>query len=330
MSTRRAWVRPLAGFAVALAFVWLLARTLDWHDVQRTLRAASAPLLVQGLLFLAAGLTVRIVRWWWMLRAFAPELPVRSCVRPFLASLALNNTVPLRAGDVSRVFGFRDELRTPPVRVLGTLVIERVLDLVVLLAIFFAGLLGAVAGSVPARFVVVAGATGALVVGVVLVVLLAPQQIGRAVRFVLGRGPWADRPLAARIAAGTDHFLDALLLMRSPARALQLLAMSLVAWGFEGGMYASVASALSTGAAPLAPWFALSTGTLATLLPSSPGYVGTFDFFAMLGLTAYGAAAAKAGAFALLVHLILWVPVTVVGGLLLLAPAGPRPDAQEA
>ncbi len=54
-------------------------------------------------------------------------------------------------------------------------------------------------------------------------------------------------------------------------------------------MFATVAWSLRTDASPLGPWFALSTGTLATLLPSSPGYVGTFDYFAMLGLVAYGA-----------------------------------------
>jgi glycosyltransferase 2 family protein len=68
----------------------------------------------------------------------------------------------------------------------------------------------------------------------------------------------------------------------------------------------------------------LGAGTLATLLPSSPGYVGTFDYFAALGLTAYGASLGAATAFALLVHLVLWVPVTVLGFALLLVgrPSG--------
>jgi uncharacterized membrane protein YbhN (UPF0104 family) len=83
-------------------------------------------------------------------------------------------------------------------------------------------------------------------------------------------------------------------------------------------MYAAVAWSLHAAVAPFGPWFATATGTLATLLPSSPGYVGTFDYFAMLGLTAYGASRSVAAAFALLVHLVLWVPVTVIGGIMLL------------
>jgi hypothetical protein len=74
----------------------------------------------------------------------------------------------------------------------------------------------------------------------------------------------------------------------------------------------------------------MSTGTLATLLPSSPGYVGTFDYFAMQGIIAYGAAKEPAAAFTLLAHILMWLPLTVVGGLFLLAPRGRRAlhDAQ--
>ncbi len=74
--------------------------------------------------------------------------------------------------------------------------------------------------------------------------------------------------------------------------------------------------------------FALSTGALATLLPSSPGYVGTFDYFAILGITAYGASRAAAAAFALLVHFLLWLPPTVVGALCLMSLRGPRAGAR--
>ena len=66
----------------------------------------------------------------------------------------------------------------------------------------------------------------------------------------------------------------------------------------------------------------MATGTLATLLPSTPGYVGTFDYFAMLGLTAFGAARDVATAFALSVHAVLWAPTTIVGLVLLVLHGG--------
>ena len=65
------------------------------------------------------------------------------------------------------------------------------------------------------------------------------------------------------------------------------------------------------------------------MIPSSPGYVGTFDYFAVQGLTAFGASHVIALTFALLVHLLLWLPVTVVGALFLVAPSRRRAAAPE-
>jgi uncharacterized protein (TIRG00374 family) len=319
MPGRRPWLRPIIGLGVAAAFITLALRRLEWEAVRAAWRTASPGALILALALLAAGFWVRVVRWWWMLRALEPGLPLRSCARPFFASLALNNTLPLRAGDVVRAFGFREALRSSPTRVVGTLLIERVLDAAVLLGFFFVGLLGVARGAVPAPFV----RTGAvLFVGCVLGVLtllVAPNAARRVVGWLLTRGPLAASALARRMDTVSGQLLDTLALVQSPARAGQLTALSVLAWGLEGGMYAAVAWALGTPVAPAGPWFALTTGTLATLLPSSPGYVGTFDYFAMLGLTAYGAPREAAAAHALLVHLLLWLPATLVGGVLLVA-----------
>ena len=67
------------------------------------------------------------------------------------------------------------------------------------------------------------------------------------------------------------------------------------------------------------PWFSLAAGTLATAIPSAPGHVGTFDWFAAQGLEAYGASAEVAIAFALTVHAVLWVSSTAAGLFCLLA-----------
>lgn len=304
-------VRALVGLAVAALFVWLVAHRLDWAEVRGVLAAAAPWPLLVGLVALALDLTARIARWWLMLRVADPGLRFARCARPFLGSLALNNTVPLRAGDVLRVVGFRQALGAPRAYVLGTLVVERILDLLVLLALLFVALAGAAAGF-PRAFIVAAGAAG--VAGVLLLVALTryPERIERAAAALLAplvrRRSWGAAALA-----GVGHLAGSLALLRRPGLARKLIALSVAAWLLEGAMFASVAWSLHIHVPPLAPWLALGAATVATLLPSSPGYVGTFDYFAMLGLTAYGAGRAEAAAFALLVHLVLWLPVTVAG-----------------
>jgi glycosyltransferase 2 family protein len=130
------------------------------------------------------------------------------------------------------------------------------------------------------------------------------------------------------VATGAVAQLTAsLALLRLPARAVRLLGLSFLAWFLEGAVFACVARSLQISVHWTAPWLSLGAATLATLLPSSPGYVGTFDYFASLGLTAYGAPPSIATAFALLTHLMLWLPITVAGFIAILAHRGGKTPA---
>jgi len=321
----RPTLRTVAGLVIAAAFLWLAFGRVDWSAIAAVLAQATPALLALGLLSLAAGFFVRIVRWWTMLRALEPGLPLRACVRPFLLSLAVNNTMPLRAGDIVRAVGFREALRSPVMRVVGTLLIERVLDLLVLVALFFAGLLAVPPGKVPPAFVTAAAVLGAAALVGLLVLVFSPRLIRWLVDRVAGTTLLAEWAWTPRLREAVHRLVDTFALIRSPARALQLLSLSLLAWLLEGAMYACVAWALHVGGSHIAPWFAAATGTLATLIPSSPGYVGTFDYFAILGLTAFGARRAAATAFAMAVHLMLWLPVTLAGAAFLITPRAVRP-----
>ena len=326
--SRSRWLRPVIGAAIGLAFLALLIRRVEWRTVTDLLAHARPLPLGLAMLALATGLGTRVVRWWLMLRALDPALPLSSCVRPFLGSLALNNTMPLRAGDVVRAVGFRHALGAAPARVVGTLLIERLLDLLVLLVIFFVALLGA-AGVFPRPFLLAAGVAGLLALATLLLLVTAPQAIGRAGAWALA---WRRLPHAwrDRTAPHVQQLADSLSLLRAPGRAVRLLGLSLLAWLAEGGVFAAVAWSLAIPTPGLAPWLALGAATLATLLPSTPGYVGTFDWFAALGFTAYGVDRSGAAAAAFLAHLVVWLPVTVVGLAVLARRPAPAPTLLEA
>ena len=318
-SAARRWLRIGAGWVVAAAFVWLAFRRVSFAEVMTAVRTARPLPLGIALLALAAGFTVRIIRWWWMLRVLQPGLPLRACARPFLASMALNNTLPLRVGDVMRAVGFRSTLRASPMAVVGTLLVERLLDVVMLRALFFAGLLLVDGAVIPDRFLAGGAVVGLVATTMLLALILAPASLQRFAGWLLHHAPLGGGALRARALGLSNQFFASLAVTRPAHRVLVLLGLSALAWTLEGTTYACVAWSLSVGGSPAGPWFALATGTLATMIPSSPGYVGTFDYFAVLGLMAFGATRVAALGFALLVHLLLWLPVTVVGSACLLA-----------
>ena len=89
------WLKLSFGVATTAGFVWLLARGLDLDALGR----AFVGLSVSTVLLARLGLpgrrwAVRIVRWWWLLRALGPTLPLGACAGPFLAGMAANNASP--------------------------------------------------------------------------------------------------------------------------------------------------------------------------------------------------------------------------------------------
>ena len=315
-SSRVRFLKAAVGLAAAAAFGWLLWRGVDAVELGRALSRLSVPSLALALCFVSAACALRIVRWWRMLRVLEPALPFGACVRPFLASIAFNNLLPLRAGDALRCVGFRRQLRSPATRVLGTLLVERALDVAVLSGILFLGLLGLPAGVFPRGFVVAAAWIAAAAAAALLVATLAPSVFhGVRVR----RNAPGGRP-ASRLAAMTDavfrhaaHFVEAMGIMRSLPRMVSFCALSTACWGCEGMAFVVLAAGLDTGAGPFGPWMSLAAGSLATAIPGAPGHIGTFHYFAASGLAAYGAAPDVAAALALGVHALLWLPLTAAG-----------------
>lgn len=311
------------GLAVTAIFIWLFARELDAGVLADALFDISPLSIAVAMACIVAGYAVRTIRWWWMLRALDPALPVRACVRPFLASIAVNNVLPLRAGDVLRVAGFRRQLRCPAMRVMGTLIIERALDVVVLAGVLALALANLPDDSALHRFAsIVKWSVGAGLAVLAASILLQPALRSFA-RLLSSRRIPNDRPWAKAALLHGANLAAALGLVRSPPLVFCLGVLSVVAWACEGAAFVVVAHAMQAEFHPSGPWLALSAGSLATAIPSSPGYIGTFDYFVAQGLTAYGAQTDIAAAFALAVHALLWVPLTAAGLLCLvsLAPA---------
>ena len=307
--TRTRWLKLAFGLAAAAGFVWLLARGLDPAALARAFSSLSVGAVLLSLAFMGCAHALRIVRWWWMLRALEPSLPVGACIRPFLAGMAINNVLPLRAGDAVRVLGFRRQLRSSAMRVFGTLIVERTLDFVLVSGIFFVCLLGLPAGAFPPHFITAA----AWLAGAAMVVLLVSMLFLPAIGRISGRAFQSFRErLPGRLLAGgrwTEalprqgaHLAEALGVVRSTPRALALLAPSALVWSCDGGAFVVLAAALMPDASPLAPWPSLAAGTLAMGLPGGPGHIGTFDYFAALGFAAYGSGPEIAAALALTFH----------------------------
>jgi uncharacterized protein (TIRG00374 family) len=304
------------GLAISALFLYATLATVPFGKVVDALGGARPEWISAALGFVALAYLVKIQRWTAMLRSLGAKVDMRDTATPFLGGVAFNNVLPFRAGDVIRVVAFQRFTGVPASGQVGTLLLERLLDLFVLMTILFAAVtLWRI--DVLDEALLAGLQLAALAVAIaILLFILAPASIRIVVR-------WAE-PRVPKLRPAGEALLrlsDAVHTLSRPAFLAKVTGLSFVAWIADGGAYFAIGHALGVAASPEAALLAVSVGTLSTIIPSAPGYVGTFHFFTARVVSAFGANPVGAAAYAILIHALLWVATTASGLLLLAASA---------
>lgn len=305
------YLRLGLGICLAGLFAWLILRGINWRELRATLAAAQGKFIVAAIVAFIVGYSFRVLRWHAMLKHDSPNLRASQVAGPFLASFAANNVLPFRAGDVMRAFAFNKTLNTTSGTVLATLFVERLLDLLMVIVMLGGALLvfqiNTIAGV--GASLLLAGAA------LILFVLLFPRSFSSLISFAANLVKRISPSIGEKIQQEANKAITTLTTLAQGSMMLKLLGFSICAWIAEGLVFYFAALSLPALDAPHGAWLALPTGTLATLIPSTPGYVGTFDFFTVHAMKLLGNGQIAATAYAFLVHALLWFPPTLLGGL---------------
>src|SRR4030095_11216337 len=119
--------------------------------------------------------------------------------------------------------------------------------------------------------------------------------------------------LHERIIGMMTKFLDGLASLRSPFNVLMVFFTSVLIWLLETGKYWFVMHAFDFSVSFFALMLMNGIVNLATTILSAPGYLGTFDAPGIAVLTAYGVEHSIAAGYTLVLHVALWLPITLLG-----------------
>jgi hypothetical protein len=302
-------LKMVPGLLISAFFLWWTFRGFDMADLE-TVRFVAPGWIVGVVVFTLAGYTMRCVRAWWMLRSV--DARFTACSRVFLTSLAANNILPLRIGDVMRVFTYSSDVNGTPSMVLSTVILEKLLDVFSLAVLFVITMHGGRAMSPKLR----GGAEVGLAISAVclLVLVFGAHTLQQPVRQIAAKS-------SNKFVKKIEHWL--LLAMECIEKigvggTLLLVVFSFVAWAFEGLIYVSAANLVALRIDAIGPWQAVSQANLSFLIPSSPGGIGPFEWACKDALVRHGSLPAAAGLFGLLIHAWLFVAITGVGGAMFL------------
>jgi glycosyltransferase 2 family protein len=301
------------GLLITLLCLGLAFYRVDLSALYTALAGANYALVPPAALCTLTGYVVRTARWRVILAEVAP-CRFATLFGILMVGFAANNLMPARLGELARAFLLRRRSGVRKTFLLATIFLERLFDGLVLVAIFSALSLFV---DLPGwgREVELIAAGVFLAVAVAVVALLARREVAeRLLRAALR--PFPDR-LASWTSGAFGAFLAGLGTMRRPSALLRTAALSVVVWSLEWASYYVLSGAfplgLGDGQRAAACALLLILVNLGIMLPSSPGYIGTFQFFAVAALTVFGVEREPALALAIVAHLSQYILVTAIG-----------------
>jgi glycosyltransferase 2 family protein len=312
------WKRNIVGLTISSACIAYIGWRINFTEIMSVILDFQVIYLLIGVLSLVFGYTMRIVRWCVLLRASGAEVSALKCVAPFLGSIALNNILPLRAGDVVRALIFPSAIGVSKLSATSSLVMERLVDLSTLLICLVIGLAIASEAKLPYRMEAAAIFLAIMAVFILMFVFYFSRRLslwcsGIAAEFIASNNSWRKRLflISSNLLASFD------VMSRLPV-LVALFGLSTLVWAGEVGLFWSLLLGFRLIAGPETALIVMAIATLSTLIPSSPGYVGPFHLAAYAAISMLDGSPAQAANFAIVSHLSVWLPATVAGGLAIL------------
>jgi uncharacterized protein (TIRG00374 family) len=305
------------GVLISIVFIWLALRGMRLQEFWDAVKQANYIWLIPGIAVYFVGVWVRAWRWHYLLGPIK-KIPTQTMFPITTIGYMGNNIYPARAGEVLRAVILKRKEGVSVSASLATIIVERIFDGVVMLAFIFVNLpeLAKLTGSsgMVGNIQQVAVIGTGVFLGALAIFLVAAMFPHTAAKI----GSWMiEHLMPGRLHEQITHvmhrFLDGLESLRSPFNVLMVFFTSVLIWLLETGKYWFVMHAFDFSVSFFALMLMNGIVNLATTIPSAPGYIGTFDAPGIAVLTAYGVDQSIAAGYTLVLHVALWLPITLLG-----------------
>jgi len=287
----------------------------EWGHVRDAFARIQYWYVVPLMLVSAYSVVVRSQRWQLLLRPLGhvPLLPLFSATS---IGFFCNMVLPLRIGEVVRPVLLARRSGLPTTSVLGSVLLERLLDMVTVLL-----LLGSVTFMVPVSDTIRRGGIAFLVLAIAAMslVLALQRRAPLALRIVSAFFALLPARLRERADAALHGFIDGLQALGHGAALVRIAALSLWVWIVIASVYGIGFVACGLPVPTISGSLALVTIVAgAVSAPSAPGFIGTFQAGCIVALALFGIDRADAVPYSFIVWAVQWLSQIVLGVVFLL------------
>lgn len=299
-------IKLVFGILISVVFLYLAFRNVDPGQIIETFRSVNLFLVAGALALSILVLYVRALRWKRILGDSSSHMRVSSFFEALCVGQMANNLLPFRVGDITQGYFLGYKEKASKSFTFSTVIMERLFDLFPPLGLI---MLGSFFVFLPEQF----NALKLLLVFsiplfVIFLALKSRSTVHKIVAFVI-----PSENLRGKITGLFENFYNGMKIIKNPAAALVIAAMTLLVWAIYGLMVFLCMRAFGIELGLPEAFLVMAIISMSVVIPSSPGYVGTWELCAKLGLGIFKISPEIAISFALGYHLLSWLPVVILG-----------------
>jgi uncharacterized protein (TIRG00374 family) len=295
-------LRLSIGILLSGVFLWLAFRNVALEEMWGEMRAIDPLYIGVYVLTLIVIQFCRIFRWGVLVRPFA-TISTRALIRISSIGLMLVLVMPLRLGEFARPYLLKRETGARMSSGLGSVVVERSIDGLLVTGLFFVTTFMLEARHEVPAVLVVAGRVALVFFAAVTAVSIATLVARDRVLGLLRR---IGTPISARLtekAVGMlGAFADGLRSLPDFGALAVFIGLTLIYWAANGfGMWLLMRG-FGWETPMLAGFVLVCVLVIGIMVPAGPGFLGTFQAAVAAGLSIFGVSASAAGAYNMVLY----------------------------
>ena len=311
----------LLGTFISLVCLFLLFKIVDSFDkTLESLTSVSIFYLAIGFLIYFLSLFLRTYRWKILLKNNIGAIKFKSLLNVVISGYMFNNLLPARLGELARIYHLSLLKKIDKSFVLGSILAERVTDVIVLMLFLLIGLI-----FIPREFTENFSSNFNISPKIVYISLIILLSLTIIFILIILSGLWKEithkfLQLLKKINSkfNPDKYIESFTegaFSISNKKFIKVVVIATSLWAIEFSMFYLIGTQFNFDIQNLfiAILFFGIFSNLGGIIPSTSGGWGPFEVIGTIVLTSFGADSNEAAAFTILVHLILWLPISIVG-----------------
>lgn len=310
--------RIALGFALSAALLYWALHKVDWALFAADIRASDPVYWLLAIVASFLTFPLRARRWRTILDPVERKLPFGPLWRSVAIGMMANNVLPGRVGEIVRAYALTRELpRIPFTTSLASLVVDRIFDAVVTLALLVVAMMDPAFSTTTNLGDKTVGRLVAIVTAVVIAAFAGLYFAVFRPRLVEALAAGSVRLIAPRfeprVKALIQPFIAGLAVIRDAKRFAAVFFWTTAQWMLNGAAFWFGFMAVGIDIPYTGALFVQGIIVIGIALPSAPGFVGPFEKAAQLALGAYAIGISQAAVWALGYHVLTFIPITLAG-----------------